>query len=149
MNESTPPLAAELETLKGMYAALNRGGRDDIAAMAAAMDPEIEWIEPPEYPGSKSCRGREALEAHISEARGRWAEGGCLPRRYVASGDKIIVFLEIRVRMNGNTEWIVGDTTDVYTFRDGRAVQMRTFPTWEEAVAWAAVGGAAAREWVE
>lgn len=145
------PLAAELETLRGVYAALNRG---DIGAMVASFDPGIEWIEPPEYPGSRSCRGRAEVEEHVRAARGRWAEwgaeGGCVPRRYIAGGDTIVVYLEIRVRMKGAEGWIVGDTTDVYTFRGGRAVRMRTFPTWGEAVEWAGVGSEIAiQSWPE
>ena len=44
----TPPLAAETEALWQAYAAFNR---NDIPAAVAALDPQIEWTEPPEFPG--------------------------------------------------------------------------------------------------
>lgn len=46
MGEQTPSLAAEIEALKETYAAINR---NDIPAAVKAFDPQMEWIEPPDY----------------------------------------------------------------------------------------------------
>jgi ketosteroid isomerase-like protein len=54
-----------IEALRRAYAAFNRG---DIAATTEALDPNIEWIEPPEFPGGGNLprtRGRGGVFAPI------------------------------------------------------------------------------------
>jgi hypothetical protein len=48
MENRTPSLAAETEVLREAYAALNRR---DILAFVALLDPQIERIEPADFPG--------------------------------------------------------------------------------------------------
>ena len=136
MGKRTPSLAAETEALREAYAALNR---NDIPAMLNAFDPQIERIEPPEFPAGGTYRGHAAVEAHLSKARETWAEGSCEPEQFIVAGDKIVVFLHVRVRLKDNTEWIEGRLADVYTFRNGKAIQMRHFPDRRQALEWAGV----------
>lgn len=134
MGNRTPSLAAETEALKEAYAALNR---DDIPAFVKAFDPQIEWIEPIEYPGGGTYRGRAVVEAHLSKSRANWAEGSCEPERFIVAGDKIIVFDHVRVRLKHEAEWREGDIADVFTFRDGKVVQVRVFDERRQALEWA------------
>jgi uncharacterized protein len=136
MGELTPSLAAETEALREFYAALNR---NDIPATVNALDPEIEWIEPPEYPKGGTHRGHAAVLEHFTRAREMWAEGRCEPERFIVAGDKIIVFAHVRVRLKHEMEWREGDIADVYTFRNGKAIQMRHFPDRLQALEWAGV----------
>ena len=48
----------EISLLRDAQAAFNRG---NIAAGASALDPEIEWIEPFEFPGSGTYRRAVAV----------------------------------------------------------------------------------------
>ncbi len=59
MDESIQPLAAETEAIRQAYAALNR---NDIAGFVKAFDPEIERIEPAEFPSGGTYHGIEAVE---------------------------------------------------------------------------------------
>jgi ketosteroid isomerase-like protein len=136
MGEPTPSLAAETEALRETYAALNR---NDIPSAVTAFDPQIEWTEPAEYPGSGTRHGHEEVKAHLSESRADWAEGSCEPERFIVAGDKIIVFVDVRVRLKHSTEWHEGRLADVYTFRDGKAIQMRAFADRRQALEWAGV----------
>jgi hypothetical protein len=136
MDTLTAPLAAETEALRGAYAALNR---NDIPAMVDAFDPQMEWTEPAEYPGAGTYRGRAAVQAHLSWERGTWAEGRCEPERFVVAGDKIVVFVHVRARLHHETAWREGRLADVYTFRDGKAIQMRSFADRRQALEWAGV----------
>jgi ketosteroid isomerase-like protein len=90
MDNLTSSLAAETEALRETYAALNR---NDIEATVKASDPRIAWIEPAEYPGGGTYHGHAAVKAHLSRARGTWAEGSCEPERFLVAGDKVIVFI--------------------------------------------------------
>jgi len=136
MGKLTPSLAAETEALRDAYAALNR---NDIPAMVNAFDPQIEWTEPAEYPGGGTYQGHAGVMAHLSQARATWAEGSCEPERFIVVGDKIVVFLYVRVRLNHNVEWIEGRHAAVYTFRNGKAIQMRIFDDERQALEWAGV----------
>jgi uncharacterized protein len=134
MGKPTPPLAAETEALREAYAALNR---NDIPATVKAFDPEIEWAEPAERSAGGPYHGVAAVKAHLSQARGSWAEGTCEPERFIVADDKIVVFVYVRVRLKHNVEWNEGRLADVYTFRNGKAVHMRSFADRRQALEWA------------
>lgn len=136
MDESIQPLAAEAEAIKEAYAALNR---NDIPGFAQIFDPQIERIEPTDFPSGGTYHGLEAVKAHVAHGRGSWAEGSCEPERFIVSGDKIVVLIHVRVRLKDNTDWIDGHIGDVYTFRNGKAIQFRTFADEQEALEWAGV----------
>jgi ketosteroid isomerase-like protein len=136
MGDRTTSLAAETEALREAYAALNR---NDIPAMVKVFDPQIEWTEPDEYPGGGTRRGLEVVQAHLSRARNTWAEGGCEPERFVVAGDKIVVFIHVRVRQKDRTNWVDGRHASVYTFRNGKAIQQRIFDDTQQALEWAGV----------
>jgi uncharacterized protein len=136
MDDPTPSLAAETEALRQAYAALNR---NDIPAMVKAFDPQIEWTEPAEYSGGGTYHGLAAVEAHLAQARGSWAEGSCEPERFIVAGDKIIVFVDVRARLKHEAEWREGRLADVYTFRNGKAIAMRSLPDRRQALEWVGV----------
>lgn len=134
MGKRTPPLATETEALKQAYAALNR---NDIPGFVRVMDPQIERIE--HFPSGGTYHGIAAVTEHASQARETWAEGSCEPERFVAAGDKVIVFVHVHVRLKHETEWREGRLADIYTFRNGKAIQMRTFADRQQALEWAGV----------
>jgi len=136
MDKPTPTLAAEIEALRAAYAALNR---NDVAGFVAAFDPQIVRVEFPDSPMGGTYRGLEAVTAHVVAGRGSWAEGACEPERFQVVGDRVIVFTRVRVRLKAETQWRVGRTFDVFTFRDGKAIEFYTFGDEPQALAWAGV----------
>jgi ketosteroid isomerase-like protein len=134
MGKRTPSLAAEANALIEAYAALNR---NDIPAFVKVLDPQIERIEPAEFPGGGTYHGLAAVQAHLSHHRGNWAEGSCEQERFIVAGDRIILFLYVRVRLKHETDWREGRIADVFTFRDGKAIQWRTFADSRQALEWA------------
>ena len=107
--------------------------------MLKAFDPQIEWTEPAEYPGAGTYHGHEGVKAHLSQSRESWAEGSCEPERFIVAGDKIVVFVHVRVRLKQEAEFREARLADVYTFRNGKAVQMRAFADRRQALEWAGV----------
>lgn len=137
MNTSTPSLVAETKLLREAYAALNR---HDIAGFTAVFDPRIERVEPSDFPLGGVYHGLEAVTAHITQGRGSWAEGSCEPRRFIAApGDRVVVLIDVRVRLKSETAWREGRIADVFTFRNGKAIQFRTFGDEREGLEWAGV----------
>lgn len=60
--------------LKDAYESFNRG---DMAAAVVAMDPNVEWIEPSEFPGGdRVYRGPKDVMVYLANSRagcGKWA----------------------------------------------------------------------------
>ncbi|MFM9905202.1 MAG: nuclear transport factor 2 family protein [Pyrinomonadaceae bacterium] len=69
----------------------------------------------------------EAVKAHVAQGRSTWAEGACEPERFVTARDKVVVSCHVRVRLKDQTDWLEGRTADVFTFRDGKVIEFRTF----------------------
>jgi ketosteroid isomerase-like protein len=130
MGELTPSLAAETEALREAYAALNR---NDIPGFVKAFDPQ-----------DGIYHGLATVTEHVSKGRGTWAEGSCEPQRFIVAGDRIIVFVHVRVRLKTETEWREGRIADLFTFRNGKAVQFRTFADERQALEWAGVNASEA-----
>lgn len=135
MPEKTP-LAAEIEAVREFYAALNRG---DVAATLKIFDPKIERVEPAGFPGGGTYRGIAAIKEHFEKARANWAEGACEPQRLKAAGNKVIAFIQVRVRLKDEKEWREGRVTDVFTFKNGKAIQFHTFTDEKQALEFAGI----------
>jgi ketosteroid isomerase-like protein len=137
MDKSSSPLEAETKALKEAYAALNR---NDIPAFLEVFDPQIERIEYfDEFPEDRTYHGLTAVHEHVSQARETWAEGSCEPERFIVAGDRLLVFVYVRVRLKHETEWREGRVVDVYTFRNGKATQFFSFTDEQQALEWAGV----------
>ena len=129
-------METEIEAVRQAYAALNR---NDIDGFVKDFDPHIERIE---FEGSSSggtYHGIDAVKAHVTQGRSTWAEGACEPERFAAFGDKVGVTCHVRVRLNDQTDWLEGRTADVYTFRNGRVIEFRTFAEEIEALDYAQI----------
>ncbi|HEX8914001.1 MAG TPA: nuclear transport factor 2 family protein [Humisphaera sp.] len=131
MREPTPPPSSEIDAVRAAYDALNRG---DVPGFVHMFDPRVERVE---LFSGRSYSGFAAVTEHVREGRATWAEGGCEPRRFLAAGDRVVALVDVRVRVQGETDWREGRVADVYTFRDGRAIEFRSFGDEREALAWA------------
>ncbi len=72
--------------------------------------------------------------AYLTQSRAAWAEVSSEPERFIAAGNRIVVFVHARVRPIGSTEWQEVRLADVYTFRNGKAVRMQAFADRQEAL---------------
>lgn len=139
MSQMRPSLGGEAEALKECYAALNR---NDIPGFVQVFDEQIERIEPADFPQRGTYHGLAAVTEHLSKARATWAEGSCEPLRFIVTGDRVIVLIDVRVRLKTETQWREGRIADVFTFRNGKAIQFRTFTDQRQALEWAGVKAA-------
>lgn len=136
MSEPAITDTAEIETLRRAYAALNRG---DVPGFLVCLDPQIERVEQFGFSTDATYRGLDAVRAHVEAGRGTWAEGTCEPQRFLVSGDKVVVFAHVRVRVKHETQWREGDTFDVFTFRAGKVAEFHSYLDQSRALAWAGV----------
>ncbi len=131
--ESSSQPEQMITALRGAYAAFNRG---DIDAAVESLDTQIEWSEPPEFPGGGTYHGRDGVKHYLAQSRAAWAEVSSEPEQFITAGDRIVVFVHARVRPNGSSEWQDVRLADVYTVRNGKAIQMRAFADRREALRW-------------
>jgi ketosteroid isomerase-like protein len=136
-NESSN-LTNQTQLLKEVYAAIDR---NDIPAALQYFDPQIERIEPEGFPAAGGIHGLAEVEAHFSRGRETWAEGSCSPERFIVAGNRMIVLLHVRVKLKKTMEWVEGHLADVFTFRNGKIIHMRTFTEKQQALDWASVQG--------
>ena len=129
-------MESEIEAVRQAYAALNR---NDIDGFVKDFDPQIERVEFEGSPMAGAFHGLEAVKAHVAQGRSTWAEGACEPTGFATSGDKVVVICHVRVRLKDQLDWLEGRTADVYTFRNGKATEFRTFADEEEALKFAGV----------
>lgn len=127
---------AAIAELRAAYAAFNRG---DIEAAVQFLDPEVEWIEPAEFPGGGTYHGVEAAKQYLTQSRAGAAQVISEPEQFISAGDRIVVFVHARVLPKGSKTWEDIRLADIYTFQNGRATKMRAFANREDALRWAGV----------
>jgi uncharacterized protein len=132
--QTTSELEQAIHKLHEAYAAFNRG---DIAGAVAAMDPEVEWTEPPEFPGGGTYRGPAEVMGYLTQSRAAWADVRSEPEQFIPVGARIVVFVHARVRAKDSTVTQDVSLADVYTFRDGKVINMRAFADRQDALRWA------------
>jgi len=123
-----------IAALRAAYEAFNRG---DIDAAVVALDPQVEWSEPPEFPGGGIYYGREGARKYLTQSRAAWAEVVSEPEQFIPVGERVVVFVYARVRPHNSHDWRETRLADVFTFQDGSAIEMRAFADRQEALRWA------------
>jgi uncharacterized protein len=125
---------AAIAELREAYAAFNRG---DIDGAVRCLDTNVEWTEPPEFPGGGTYRGVEGAKQYLAQSRAGAAEVISTPEKFITAGDRIIVFVDARVLPKDSHSWQEIKLADVYTFQKGRATKMRAFANRQDALQWA------------
>jgi len=133
---TTPDTNQAIAALRDAYAAFNRG---DMDAAVASLHADIDWIEPKEFPGGGAYHGRESAKQYLAQSRAAWAEVTSEPEQFILAGNRVVVLVHARVRAKGSAEWQDVHLADVYTFQDGKAIQMRAFANRDDAMRWAGV----------
>ena len=129
-------MGTEIEVLNQFFAANNRNG---MQAIIKDFDPQIVRIEPEGFPTAGTYRGIAGVQEHITKGRGTWAEGTCEPQEFFTHGDKVVVYLHVRVRLKDSTDWVDGRFADGFVFRAGKIIQYLSFGERRDALEWAGI----------
>lgn len=124
----------QIETVKELYSALNRG---DIPAVLALFSADAVRVETEGFPPPGIYRGLTEIEAHFRKGRGTWAEGGCYPEKILAQGERMVAMVHVKVRSKDRQDWTDGRIADVFTFREGKITEFRSFLEPQKALEWA------------
>jgi ketosteroid isomerase-like protein len=126
----------EIEVLKQFFAAINR---NDLRGITQYFDPQIVRIEPEGFPTAATYRGIAEVQAHVAKGRGTWAEGTCEPEKFLTHGDKVVVYLHVRVRLKDSLDWVDARFADGFVFRAGKITHYQSFEDRREALKWAGI----------
>jgi ketosteroid isomerase-like protein len=114
-----------IELVRGGYRFIEdvqTGRRDDYESGYADFLAEgFELVLPPSYPeGGQTFRGRAGLKRWIDGIREIWAEWRMEQERFVVSGDRVVVMIQIVAR--GHTSGIALDreTAHIWSIADDR-----------------------------
>ena len=126
----------EIEILKQFFAAINR---NDLQSLTQYFDPQIVRIEPEGFPTAGTYRGIAEVQEIVTKGSGTWAEGTCEPEKFLTNGDKVVVYLHVRVRLKDSLDWIDGRFADGFVFRNGKITQYLSFGERRDALQWAGI----------
>ncbi len=113
-----------IQIVKDFFAAIGRGDREALLALAAE---DIEWIIPgKDWPLAGTHHGHGGM-TDLLEIAARSMETATEPREYVAQGDRVLVagFAKGKVKTTHKTfedDWIFA-----ITVRDGRLTNIREY----------------------
>jgi ketosteroid isomerase-like protein len=108
-------------------------GRGDIDGALEFIDPEIEWIEPTEMPGSATYHGRDGVRKSMTKFVGAWTDYSVDHPELIEAGDRLLVHAHMKGK--GRTSGAPAELHQwqVYTFRDGKVIRAEMYLDEEEA----------------
>jgi ketosteroid isomerase-like protein len=113
-----------IQTVKDFFAALGRGDRKVLLALAAE---DIEWIIPGEdWPLAGTRHGHAGL-ADLLETASKSMETSTEPREFVAQGDRVLVVGFAKGRVKATQKAFEDHWIFAITVRDGKLTQIREY----------------------
>jgi ketosteroid isomerase-like protein len=106
--------------------------RDDIETAVATVHPEVEWIEPDEFPHGGRRQGPEAVADYLRSSRALWAELVSEPTAHRRGEDIVGVHHVFGRLLNGSPRDVT--VADVFTIRNGLVVRMQAYADPAEAL---------------
>jgi ketosteroid isomerase-like protein len=124
-----------VEIVRRVHEALNRG---DVDGALTDVDPDVEvdWSQSRSAEGGMIedvIRGREALRARIQDGFDYWKVSWDQREYIEVSDDRVLSTATVRFRGREGIE-LADRGSQLYTFADGKVVQLRFFPSKERAL---------------
>ena len=117
-------IETNIQTVKDFFAAIGRGDREALLALAAE---DIEWIIPgDDWPLAGRRHGHAGL-ADLLETASRSIETSTEPREFVAQGDRIFVVGFAKGKIKATNKTFEDDWIFAITVRDGRLTKIREY----------------------
>jgi hypothetical protein len=103
--------------------------RDDMDAVVADMDPDIEWHQAQGLPHGGLYRGLEEVRRNVFDPLDAewWEEFSADPEEFLDAGNEVVVLGRYRGRAKGTGRVLDVPFVHVWTLRDGKAVRFRQF----------------------
>jgi len=122
----------DIQALRRIYAAINRG---DVEELAADVAHDIEWSLPERVPWGGTRHGPDGIRAFAETFReridGNWAD----PDDFLVAEDRVVVIGRLRGQARATGQKFEVEFAHVWTLTDGVASHLRGFYDTEPIVA--------------
>lgn len=122
MDRITDSADPDVRLVLDSYAAFARG---DIDAAVAPLHPEVEWVEPDEFPMGGARHGPAAVAGYLRASRAAWSVLESSPTAY-RSGADVVVLHHVAGELADGTPH-EATVVDVFTVIDGQVVRMHAY----------------------
>jgi len=113
-----------VETVKNFFAAIGRGDKEALLALAAS---DIEWIIPgQDWPLAGTYHGHAGL-ADLLETASRSLETSTKPREYIAQRDRVVVVGVAAGEVKATNKAFADDWAFAITVRGGKLTSIREY----------------------
>jgi ketosteroid isomerase-like protein len=130
--------AENVETLREAMAALNSDGVDGFLRY---LDPEIEWITPPEWLEERVLHGHDGVRTALAYMPEQLDEWNIVLERVVdLGGDRIVGLMMQRGRIKGSGGELELAFGAIVDFRGGKAARSENYFSWEQTLEAAGCG---------
>jgi ketosteroid isomerase-like protein len=113
-----------IEIVRAVYAAWNR---EDFPGPSELLDPDIEYVNPPDAVESGTRRGLGAFAQAVAKTLEGWETWRMELDDLESDGDDVAVVLSYRARGRTSGVEMVGRESALWTVRDGRVVRYAWF----------------------
>jgi len=117
-----PRRVSEMALVLQAYEAWELG---DIDRAVTAVHPDVEWIEPDEFPHGGRHRGRAAVADYLRQGRAQWSELTSQRTAHRRGGDVVIVHHLFGRLVDGSAHDVT--VADVFTVRGGQVIRMQAY----------------------
>jgi ketosteroid isomerase-like protein len=114
--------ARNVQVLRDGYAAF---ARQDIPAVLAAFDANIEWNVPDSLPFGGTFHGHDGVMGFFGRLAEVWQDLGVEPEEFIDAGDTVVVLVRDRGTGAGGT--LDTRVVHLWRMRDGKAVSFTEF----------------------
>ncbi|HZA89220.1 MAG TPA: nuclear transport factor 2 family protein [Solirubrobacterales bacterium] len=122
---------ADIETLRAGYRALSRGDWDEAFG---AMHPEFELKTADRVTSPGTYRGPKEARRFFEDLMEPFEEVSVEPLKFFERGDRIVVFVLVRIRPTGSPATVENRIGHLWTMREGKPTRLEMFPRREEAL---------------
>jgi ketosteroid isomerase-like protein len=119
--------AANVTLVQGLYAAFGRG---DIAAIVAAMAPEVSWEvvgRPQDYPILGARKGQQAVGEFFRLVNEQQEGKDFTPREFYAAGEMVFVLGHYAWKLRKTGKPVDAEWVHIFTIKNGKVTAFREF----------------------
>jgi uncharacterized protein len=128
-------------TPKGNVETLRRAmDSGDPAALFALLHEQVEWDYVGAFPESATYYGPEGVQKFFGQWTGAFDDFGFAAEEFIDAGDSVVMHLRQWGRGKDTGAQVENRTWQVFTFRDGKIVHCRGYPSKAEALQAAGLG---------
>jgi uncharacterized protein len=107
---------------------------DSTPVDSGLLDPEVEWVNPPEAVEPGTRRGIDAFAAAAESVSDTFEEARVDIEEFFDAGDQVVVVATLRGRGRGSGADVERRQGYVWTLRDGKAIRFQWFNSAEDAL---------------